>query len=386
MQKYTLQDLELKDKKVFLRVDFNLPLDENGSFSDFTRLKKTLPTINYILKKGASLAIFSHLGRPKGQQKKFSLAPLAEILAQKIHQKVVFCPSMQAVAICKALKNSKVVLVENTRFFAAEKSMHAEFCESLAQVFDHYINDSFGTAHRKEASNYAIARYFQTPACGLLIKKELASMNFLLQNPERDFVAILGGAKVKDKIGVIENLLQLVDYLLLGGGLAYTFLKVMGKEVGKSMVDEQQLATTEKLLKNYSSQILVPQDHLSAREIGDEVSSCEEIPKNQMGLDIGKKTINSYCKVIAGAKTIFWNGPLGVFEVPALAKGTFAIAQAVAKSSAFQVIGGGDSILATNRLGLADSIKHISTGGGAAIEFIAGKTLPAIEVLKNKTS
>ena len=385
MQKYTIQDLELKDKKVFLCVDFNLPLNEKGFFSDFTRLEKSLPTIQYILKKGASLAIFSHLGRPKGQEKKFSLAPLTKILAKKINQKVVFCSSMQAGDIGKTLENSKIVLVENTRFFTEGENINTEFCQSLAQIFDHYINDSFGTAHRKETSNHTIARYFQTPACGLLIKKELESMNFLLQNPKRDFVAILGGAKVKDKISAVESLLKIVDYLLIGGGMAYTFLKVMGKKIGKSIVDTKQLPTIEKLLKNYSNKILLPQDHISAEKIGDKINYCEEIPKNQIGLDIGKKTIDSYCKVIAKAKTIFWNGPLGVFEVSTLAKGTFSIAHAVAQSSAFQVIGGGDSILAINQLGLADKIKHISTGGGACIEFICGKKLPAIEVLRNKT-
>lgn len=384
MQKYSVLDLNLKKKKVFLRVDFNLPLDKMGKFSDFTRLEKSLPTICYILEQGANLAIFSHLGRPQGQEKKLSLSPLVEILAQKINTPVAFCMNMEASAIQKKLTNNRVVLVENTRFFPEEKIMPEEFCQSLAKIFDYYVNDSFGTAHRKETSNYGVARYFQTPACGLLIKKELESMSFLLKQPTKPFLAILGGAKIKDKIAAVQNLIKVVDNIFIGGGMAYTFLKVLGHSVGKSIVDSEHFAGVEQLLKKYPEKILLPQDHIVATEIGGEVIASKEIAPQQMALDIGENTIKHCLQLVAKAKTIFWNGPLGVFEIPSCAQGTFAIAKAVAKSNAFQVIGGGDSVLAINQLQLADKIQHISTGGGASIELISGKTLPALKVLKDK--
>lgn len=383
MKKYSVENLDLSQKKVFLRVDFNLPLDEKNQFSDFTRLERSIPTIDYLLTAGAKIAIFSHLGRPKAKETRLSLQPLVEVLAKKLQKKVVFCPSMEASFVRAAIAKNDIVLVENTRFHPEEKSMDQSFCKQLAEIFDHYVNDAFGNAHRKEASNYQIARYFDTPACGLLIKKELESMSFLLQKPQKPFIAILGGAKLKDKIAAVQNLINLVDYLLIGGGMAYTFLKVLGQEVGNSILDEAHFSTAENLLKNYSEKIILPIDHIVATKIGNPVTQTKKIAEQQMGLDIGEQTIALYKGLVAKAKTIFWNGPLGVFEIDACANGTFSIAKAVAASNAFQVIGGGDSILAINRLQLADKIHHISTGGGASIEFISGKTLPAIELLKD---
>ena len=383
MDKYSVENLELAQKKVFLRVDFNLPLDTNNQFSDLTRLVASLPTIQYLLEKGASIAIFSHLGRPQGKETRLSLEPLATILAKKLTKKVFFCPSMSIRNIKEAISNNKIVLVENTRFFPEEQNPNQEFCRVLARLFDHYVNDSFGTAHRKEASNYAIARCFKTPACGLLIKKELANMSFLLNTPPTPFIAILGGSKLKDKIAAIQNLINLVDKLLLGGGMAYTFLQILGKPIGRSIVDKEHFSTVEKLLKNYQEKIILPQDHLVSSKIGAETTYVQEIPTNKMGVDIGRRTILQYAELIHTAKTIFWNGPLGVFEVTACANGTFSVARAVASSDAVQFIGGGDSILAINKLNLVNKIRHLSTGGGAAIEFVSGKILPAIEVLKD---
>ena len=385
MEKYSLENLELKGKKVFLRVDFNLPLDKNNHFSDTTRMEKTLPTIFYLLEKGAKVAIFSHLGRPQGREERLSLRPLAEILQEKIGKKVLFCTSMEVEEVSRALQQEKysLILVENTRFFSEEKSQDENFCKNLASIFDCYVNDSFGTAHRKESSNYAIASYFSSPACGFLLKKEIESLSYLLENPTRPFVAILGGAKVKDKIAAIENLLPLVDNLLIGGGMAYSFLKILGKDVGHSILDKKHFSMIENLLEKNKNKIQLPEDHLVTEKIGSEVLYAKEIPNEKMGVDIGEQTILKYKKYIKQAKTIFWNGPLGVFEEKNSAEGTFALAKAVAESPAFQVIGGGDSILAINRLSLADKISHISTGGGAAIEFIAGRELPAIKILKD---
>ena len=290
---------------------------------------------------------------------------------------------MEANALKKAMQNFQVILVENTRFFAEEKNMEEAFCQKISDVFDYFVNDSFGNAHRKEASNYAIARYFKTSSCGLLVKKELENLTFLLKNPPSTFVAILGGAKVKDKITAVQNLVERVDYLFIGGGMAYTFLKARGEEIGKSILDEEYLKTAEQILKKYDKKILLPEDNVVAEKIGAPTFLTKKIPKGKIGVDIGENTISRWINIISKAKTIFWNGPLGVFELEACAKGTFSIAKAVAFSKARQVIGGGDSILAINRLNLKDKIQHISTGGGASIDFISGKALPGIEILTN---
>ena len=403
MAKLSIQDLKLDGQRVFMRVDFNVPLTENGRISDDTRIRETLPTIEYALRKGARLILASHLGRPKGKPNpKMSLKPAAERLRILLDEKlgrgcnVGFAPDCvgcEAEEMANRLEKSQTLLLENLRFHAEEEANEEKFSRRLAALADVYVNDAFGSAHRAHASTAGITRFVDKAAAGLLMQKELEYLGKATTNPEKPFVAIIGGAKVSDKIDVIHNLLGKVDVLLIGGAMAYTFMKAQGKHVGKSLVEEDKLDLAKELLmqaKSKNIHLALPLDHVVANKIDAAaathiVKDSDGIPTGQMGLDIGPETVAIFSKEIAAAKTIVWNGPMGVFEVAPFAKGTMKIAQAVAgNKGAISIVGGGDSVAAVHQSGVAGKITHISTGGGASLEFLEGKKLPGVEALTDK--
>ena len=403
MSKLSIRDLPLSDHRVFMRVDFNVPLDDGGRISDDTRIRETLPTIEYALRHGARLIVASHLGRPKGKPNpKMSLKPVAErlrMLLDKEYQRaenVGFCPDCvgpEAVEMAGKLEKGQTLLLENLRFHAEEEANDEKFSRELASLAQFYINDAFGSAHRAHASTAGITKFVQKSAAGLLMEKELQYLGKALQNPEKPFLAILGGAKVSDKIGVIQNLMSKVDALIIGGGMAYTFLKAQGQEIGKSLVEADKIDLAKRLLqeaKDRKLKFLLPIDHVVADKIDASavpktVDVGQAIPANMMALDIGPKSVELFAEEVSGARTIVWNGPMGVFEQPQFAKGTFKIAEAVAENAgAISIVGGGDSVSAVHQAGVADKITHISTGGGASLEFLEGKKLPGVEALTDK--
>jgi phosphoglycerate kinase len=388
-----VEELDVKGKRVFLRVDFNVPLTEQGEIRDDTRIRASLPTITYLLGHGAKLVIASHLGRPKGKvDPRMSLKPAAARLASLIPNKVTLAPEVvgtEVTRLKKELREGEVLLLENVRFAKAETDNDEAFAKQLAENIDVFVNDAFGSCHRAHASVVAIAQFVKEKAAGYLLKKEVDYLRKAVHEPAKPYVAILGGAKVEDKIPVIENLLNKADDILIGGAMAYTFLKAQGKDVGQSLVEDDKLDIARTILKRASEKkvnFLLPLDHVLAAAVdaGAETEVVESLPfpAGKMGVDIGPKTVAAYAKIIAGAKTIVWNGPLGVFEIDKFAKGTIGIAEAVAASGAISIVGGGDSIAAVKKAGVTDKISHISTGGGASLEFLASETLPGIDALE----
>lgn len=392
MQLKSLQDADLKGKKVVARFDFNVPLTktEPRTITDTSRIDQAIPTIRMILEKGASkLVMISHLGRPDGQPNpKYSLEPVAEYLATKLGTDVILSES----AIDNGVKNllqlpeTKIVLLENIRFLPGEEKNDMELADKLSSYGDVYVNDAFGAAHRKHSSTYAINAFFKGRAyAGLLMKKEIDSLSALLEKPAKPFVAVIGGAKVSDKIKTIEKMLVLVDTLLIGGAMAYPFLKAKGYQVGKSLCSDEDVTLAKQLLAaDKGGKIQLPQDHICSLEFGGAPVPCAgvNIPADQMGLDIGPLTIKSYSDHLKTAKTVFWNGPMGLFENKDFAKGTMSIAHTIAGTKAFSVVGGGDSVAAVNESGEADKFSHVSTGGGASLEFIEKGELPGVQALK----
>ena len=394
LNKKTIEDIEVAGKKVLVRCDFNVPLDENKNITDENRLIGALPTIKYLIDHKAKVILCSHLGRPKGEfNPKFSLAPVAKRLSELLGQEVKMADDVigdSAKALAASLKDGEVMLLENVRFHKEEEKNDPEFAKALASLAEVYVNDAFGTAHRAHASTAGVANYLPA-VCGYLIKKEIEIMGKALSNPERPFVAILGGAKVSDKIGVIENLLDKVDYLIIGGGMAYTFLKAKGYEIGTSICEDEKIELATNIMEKAQQkgvELLLPVETVVAKEFSADsepvVVPSDKIPADMMGMDIGPKTIEVFSEVVKKAKTVIWNGPMGVFEFPKFAVGTKAIAKALAETDAVTIIGGGDSAAAVAQLGFADKMTHISTGGGASLEYLEGIELPGIAALNDK--
>ena len=394
MNKKTVKDIDVAGKRVLVRVDFNVPLNENKEVTDDTRIVAALPTIEYLVEQNAKVILCSHLGRPKGEFKpEFSLKPVAQRLEKLIGRKVTFAADVvgeSAQAAVAAMQDGDIVLLENVRFHKEETANDPEFSKKLASFADIFVNDAFGTAHRAHASTVGVASYIPAVA-GFLIGKELDFLGGALDNPTRPFVAILGGAKVSDKIGVISNLINKVDSIIIGGGMAYTFLKAKGLEVGASLVDEERIELAKELMAKAAAKgvdIMLPVDTIVADKFDvnarTDVVPCEHIPESWMGLDIGPTSRMLFADKIRTAKTVVWNGPMGVFEMAPFAEGTKAIARAMADSEATTIIGGGDSAAAVKQMGFADSITHISTGGGASLEFLEGIELPGIVALQDK--
>jgi phosphoglycerate kinase len=388
----TIKDADFSGKKVLVRVDYNVPLKE-GTVTDDTRIRASLPTLKALLDHaGSKLILMSHLGRPKGQKKpEFSLEPVASKLSELLGRPVQMandCIGDDVEAAVNALDGGDVLLLENVRFHAGEEKNDADFAKSLASLGDVYVNDAFGSAHRAHASTEGVTKYLPAYA-GLLIEKEVSFFGMILEKPDHPLVAIIGGAKVSTKIAVLESLLPQCDTMVIGGGMTYTFLKALGHEIGKSLLEEEYIDTAKQLLskaKEQNVELLLPEDHVVASEFSEdaepEVVDGVDIPAGKIGMDIGPKTIDRVGDAIKQAKTIVWNGPMGVFEFDNFAQGTLKVAQYIANSAGTTVVGGGDSVAAANKFGLADKMSHVSTGGGASLEFLEGKTLPGIAALE----
>lgn len=390
----TVRDFELAGKVVFLRLDLNVPM-ENGKITDENRITASLPTIKYCLEQGAKLVLASHFGRPKSKEdKQYSLEPVGKRLQDLLGVEVILCEEPDSDApkhLLKNLKNDQVILLENVRFEPGETADSIEFAQKIANYIDIYINDAFGASHRAHATIHALPSVMKDKGIGLLIEKEVTMLDSLLQNPKRPYLAVMGGAKVSDKIAVIERLMDIVDGFIIGGAMAYTFLKAQGHPVGKSLVESDKLRYAKEMIARIEARdktILLPVDHVVANSFNDtasaKVTSDVVIAEDQMGLDIGPKTIKNYAAALKEAGTIFWNGPMGVFENPAFAKGSFGIAQAIADSDAVKIVGGGDSAAAAEASGFASKMTHISTGGGASLEYLQGDKLPGLEILRSK--
>ncbi|MDK9712298.1 MAG: phosphoglycerate kinase [Acidaminobacter sp.] len=396
--KKSVEDLSVKDKRVLVRVDFNVPLKE-GVITDESRITGALPTIRYLMENGAKVILCSHLGKPKGDNlAAFSLAPVAKRLSEILGIPVGFPAEMEvvgpkALAAVEGMKSGDVILLENTRFRSEETKNGEAFSKDLASIADLYVNDAFGSAHRAHSSTVGVTEFVDESVCGYLIEKELKYLGAAVTQPVRPLVAILGGAKVSDKIEVIRNLLEKVDALIIGGGMAYTFLKAQGYNIGTSLLETDKMEYALEMIEKAKAkgvELLLPVDHVYADAFSadavPQVSSDAEIPEGFMGLDIGPKTVENFKRVITGAKTVVWNGPMGVFEFKSFATGTFEVANALAQSDAITVIGGGDSAAAVNQLGFGDKMTHISTGGGASLEFLEGKELPGIAALDDRNA
>ncbi|MEI3175250.1 MULTISPECIES: phosphoglycerate kinase [unclassified Candidatus Paralachnospira] len=400
LNKKSVDDINVKGKKVLVRCDFNVPL-KDGKITDENRLVAALPTIKKLIADGGKVILCSHLGKPKGEPKpELSLAPVAKRLSELLGQEVKFAADPEVVgpnakAAVAAMKDGEVVLLENTRYRAEETKNGEAFSKELASLCDVFVNDAFGTAHRAHCSNVGVTQYVETSVVGYLMQKEIDFLGNAVNNPERPFVAILGGAKVADKLNVIANLLEKCDTLIIGGGMAYTFLKAKGYEVGTSLVDDEKIAYCKEMMEKaekLGKKLLLPVDTTIAAEfpnpidaeIAVEVVPADKIPADKMGLDIGTETAKLYADAVKSAKTVVWNGPMGVFENPILAKGTIAVAKALAETDAITIIGGGDSAAAVNQLGFGDKMTHISTGGGASLEFLEGKELPGVAAANDK--
>jgi phosphoglycerate kinase len=393
----TVRDLDVAGRRVFVRVDFNVPLTPQGAVADDARVVASLPTLRYLIEKGARLVVASHLGRPKGKRDpKQSLEPVRALLERYLRQPVQFAPEIVGPAVealTRRLENGQVLLLENLRFDPREEANDPVFSEELAQLADVYVNDAFGAAHRAHASTEGMARLLPDRAAGLLLVRELEALGTLLGAPARPYVAILGGAKISGKIDVLANLLPRVDRLLIGGGMTFTFLRARGLDTGRSLVEEDRVETARDVLARpgAAAKLMLPTDCLAATDLSGadpgRVVGVEAIPEGQMGVDIGPGTIEAFREGLADARTVFWNGPMGVFEVPDYAHGTLAIAKAVAEATArgaFTVVGGGDSLAAIRAAGVEERIRHCSTGGGASLEFLEGKTLPGVAALEGR--
>lgn len=393
MNKKTLKDLQLDNQRVLVRVDFNVPMNEDLEITDHTRIVTALPTINYLLDKNAKIILMSHLGRPKGKANtKFSLEPVAKKLSELLDRQVNFADDDMVVSdkvkfIVNEMKAQDILLLQNTRFREEEEKNEEGFAKELASLGDVYVNDAFGTSHRAHGSNVGVSKFLPS-AVGFLVEKEISIIGNALEEGKKPFVAILGGAKVSDKIGVITNLIKKVDSIIVGGGMAFTFLKAQGYEIGKSLLEEDKLDLAKEIIEEAKANnvsLLLPEDIVVAAEFKNDTEfktvKIDEIPEDMMGLDIGEKTIESFSSVIRDAMTVIWNGPMGVFEMDNFNKGTFAVAQAMVESKGTTIVGGGDSASAVEKSGLSDKVTHISTGGGASLEMLEGKILPGIEAI-----
>jgi len=398
MNKMTIEDVQVAGKRVLVRVDFNVPMDANKKITDENRIQGALPTIQYLIKNKAKVILCSHMGRPKGQfNDKYSLAPVAKRLSELLGQEVKMCKDVigeDADRVTSSLQDGEVCLLENLRFHKEEEANDPEFAKKLASYADLFVNDAFGTAHRAHASTEGVTHYLPA-VCGYLIEKELRIMGKALENADRPFVAVLGGAKIEDKLNVINNLLEKVDTLIIGGGMAFTFLKAKGYEIGQSLLDESKIDYCKDMMKKAEEKgvkLLLPIDSVCVKEFPNPIDApidtltvdSDKIPADMQGCDIGPKTVELFGAAIKAAKTVVWNGPMGVFENPTLAKGTLGVAQAMADSDAVTIIGGGDSAAAVEQMGLAPKMTHISTGGGASLEYLEGKVLPGVAALDEK--
>ncbi len=396
MNKKTLKDIDVRGKKVLVRCDFNVPMNSKRQINDDNRIVGSLPSIEYLIENDAKIILMSHLGRPKGQaSEKYSLEPVAKRLEELLDREVIFAQDDNVVSdkvkeTISNMKEGQIVLLENTRFRAEETENGGDFAEELASLADIFVNDAFGTSHRAHASNVGVSSLIPS-ALGFLVEKEMELMGKTLENPEKPFIAILGGAKVSDKIGVIENLLDKADTILICGGMSYTFLKTQGYEIGTSLVEDDKLELAKDLLRKADQRnvdLLIPVDIVVASEFSNDSEfktvDIDKMPADMMGLDIGKKTIDIFVDKIKEAKTVVWNGPCGVFEYENFSKGTYAVAKAMAESEGITIVGGGDSASAVEKAGYKDRITHVSTGGGASLELLEGKTLPGIDIITNK--
>ena len=396
MNKLTIEDIDVKGKRVLVRVDFNVPMDKNKNVTDDTRIRAALPTIKYLKNQGAKVILVSHFGRPKGQVKEeLRMDPIAQELADLLGEeigKADDCIGPTAENEVRMMEDGEVLLLENVRFYPEEEKNNADFARKLASLADVYVNDAFGTAHRAHASTAGVAKFLPA-AAGYLMQKEIEFMGKALENPDRPFVAIIGGAKVSDKIGVIENLLTKVDTLIIGGGMANTFIKAQGYDIGKSLLEEDKVELAKSLInlaKEKGVNLLLPKDVVVADKFAADadhkVVSANEIPSDWMALDIGPETSKEFAEALKNAQTVVWNGPMGVFEIDAFAKGTENVAKSLAESGAISIVGGGDSVAAVEKMGVANKMSHISTGGGASLEFLEGKELPGIVALGRKNN